>query len=86
MYNIYLNTSIYIEFKPNEFDNNVHQFQYIFKMFISVHINNIECSTLFTEWVKNLNKSAYHKNLYKDETTPSLKKKIDFHADKNHWP
>ena len=39
--NIYLNSNTSNELRSNKFYNHAHQFQYIFKQFIYVHVNNI---------------------------------------------
>ena len=84
MTNIYLNLIILHYLKYNDFDIHADEFQDIFKLFIYVHVNNIGFPALFTEWMKILDKVAYHKNLNRGETIPSLKRKIDINADKRY--
>ena len=37
------------------------KFKEIFKRFNSAHVNNIGCTSLFTEWTKILDEVDYHK-------------------------
>ena len=52
MTTIYFNPKISPELKQDYFHSHTDQFQNIFKQFISVNINNIELTALFTEWKK----------------------------------
>ena len=40
-------------------------------------MKDIEHPAFIEEWIKNLDATAYEKNLHKDENLPSTKKKID---------
>ena len=83
---MHIHINIHIIYKQDFYNAKEKEINDLFLKYLVPVMEDIEHPKLIKEWIQNIDAAAYENNLYKDETLPSIKKKVDGNDKTEYWP
>ena len=83
--NLVINSNYHSSYSTQEFNTKKEQMSTIFNTYVTPQIKEINHPEFLQEWKLNIDAAEYERNMA-ENYRPSEKKKINRHADHDHWP